>query len=62
MEISHTKFRPNRIKRLQQTFFTLVPKVCSVKGTPIHVQAWTGPEGNKRMRFPDFKTVDTKRC
>jgi len=26
-------------------------------GKAISVQAWTGPEGARRLRFPDFKTV-----
>jgi hypothetical protein len=30
-----------------------------VKGKAIPLQAWTGPEGSSRMRFPDFKTVGT---
>ena len=29
------------------------------KATPL--QAWTGPEGSRRLRLPDFKTVDTWR-
>jgi len=28
-------------------------------GTAIPVQAWTGPEGSRRLRLPDFKTVGT---
>jgi len=27
------------------------------KGFPL--QAWTGPEGSRRWRLPDFKTVGT---
>jgi hypothetical protein len=27
------------------------------KGTPL--QAWTGPEGSRSLRLPDFKTVGT---
>jgi hypothetical protein len=23
------------------------------------VQAWTGPEGSRRLRLPDFKTIGT---
>jgi len=30
-----------------------------VKGKAIPVQAWTGPEGSRRLRLPDFKTVAT---
>ena len=29
------------------------------KGKAIPLQAWTGPEGSKRLRFPDLKTLDT---
>jgi hypothetical protein len=25
----------------------------------ISLQAWTGPEGSRRLRLPDFKTVGT---
>jgi hypothetical protein len=27
----------------------------------IPLQAWTGPEGSNRLRFPDFKTIGTLR-
>jgi len=29
------------------------------QGKVIPLQAWTGPEGSRRMRLPDFKTIDT---
>ena len=29
------------------------------KGKAIPLQAWTGPEGSRRMRLPDFKTIGT---
>jgi len=29
------------------------------KGKTIPLQAWTGPEGSRRLRLPDFKTVGT---
>jgi len=31
------------------------------KGKAIPLQTWTGPEGSRRLRLPDFKTVDTWR-
>jgi hypothetical protein len=31
------------------------------KGKAIPLQAWTGPEGSRRMRLPDFMTVGTWR-
>jgi hypothetical protein len=30
-----------------------------VKGKSIPLQASTGPEGSRRLRLPDFKTIDT---
>jgi len=29
------------------------------KGKAIPLQAWTGPEGSRRLRVPDFKTIGT---
>jgi len=29
------------------------------KGTAIPLQAWTCPEGSRRLRLPDFKTIGT---
>ena len=36
-------------------------KQLAVKGNgkAIPLQAWTGPEGSRRLRLPDFKTVGT---
>jgi len=31
----------------------------TVKVKTIPLQAWTGPEGSKRLRVPDFKKIDT---
>jgi hypothetical protein len=28
-----------------------------VKGKSIPLQTWTGPEGSRRLRLPDFKTI-----
>ena len=35
--------------------------LVSGKGKAVPSQAWTGPEGSKRLRLPDFKTIDTLR-
>jgi len=32
-----------------------------LKGKTIPLQAFTGPEGSRRLRFPDFKTIATRR-
>jgi len=31
----------------------------SKKGKAIPLQAWTGPEGSRKLRLPDFKTIGT---
>jgi len=28
-------------------------------GKAVPLQAWTGPEGSRRLRLPDFKTIGT---
>jgi len=30
-----------------------------IKGKAIPLQAWTGPEGSRRLRLPDFMTIGT---
>jgi hypothetical protein len=32
-------------------------KGCKGKDKAIPVQAWTGSEGSRRLRLPDFKTI-----
>jgi len=33
------------------------PPVRSGKGKAVPLQAWTGPEGSRKLRFPDFVTT-----
>jgi hypothetical protein len=40
--------------RIDQNAFSFL-----VKGKEIPLQAWTGPEGSRRLRLPDFKTTCT---
>jgi len=37
----------------------VVDKILSSKGKAIPLQAWTSPEGSRRLRLPDFKTIGT---
>jgi len=30
------------------------------KGKAIPLQPWPGPEGSRRLRIPDFKTIGTR--
>jgi len=41
------------------TLINVITFICKGKGKAIPLQAWTGPEGSRRLRLPDFKTVDT---
>jgi len=34
-------------------------RVKGKKGKAIPLQAWTGPEGSRRLKLPDFKTFGT---
>jgi len=37
-------------------------KYTSNLGKAIPVQAWRGPEGSRRLRLPDFRTIGIPRC
>ena len=39
----------------------LLKTVDQIKGKAIPLQAWSGPEGSRRLRLPDFKTIGTRR-
>jgi len=41
------------------SFETFARKLCPYKSEAIPLQAWTGPESSRRLRFPDFKTIGT---
>ena len=40
-------------------FVQLLPYMGKGKGKAIPLQAWTGPEGSRRLRLQDFKTIGT---
>ena len=50
---------------LQYSVSNCVPSCFSFskkgKGKAIPLQAWTGPEGSRRLRLPDCKTISTRR-
>jgi len=42
--------------------WTLVPRIPNLstrckKGKSVPLQAWGGPEGSRKLRFPDFMTT-----
>ena len=43
----------------QNTEFMNVEAGGKGKGKAIPLQAWTDPEGSRKLRFPDFKTIST---
>jgi hypothetical protein len=42
-----------------QAVLSIVSYKVNVKGKAIPLQALTGPEGSKKVRLPDFKTIGT---
>jgi len=50
-------FQPIFLGHLQVTRNVYLEEV--VQGKAIPLQAWTGPEGSRRLRLPDFKTIST---
>jgi hypothetical protein len=38
-----------------------VTEINKGKGKAFPLQAWIGPEGSRRLRLPDFKTIGTRR-
>jgi len=39
------------------SLFKFYPNPAVVKGKAVPLQAWTGPEGSMKLRFPDFVTT-----
>jgi len=44
---------------LRACFLSASHCIVHVKGKSIPLQVWTGPEGSRRLRLPDFKTIGT---
>jgi hypothetical protein len=43
---------------LQEQYFK-VGLLVLYKGKAIHVLAWKGPQGSRKLRFQDFEKIDT---
>jgi len=56
---NYVKDNPNLVKIGQKIPAALRQEISKVKCKAIPLQAWTGPEGSSRLRFPDFKTIGT---
>ena len=48
----------HEVKELQKTAILGTAHILQkVKGKAVPLQAWTGPEGSRKLRFPDFVTT-----
>jgi hypothetical protein len=48
---------PQLVNKFPTFYGTL--RFIMVRGIAIPLQAWTGPEGSRRLRLPDFNTIGT---
>ena len=55
----HTKFRLKILseKTTLETEESLLGGYVKQKGKAVPLQAWSGPEGSRKLRFPDFVTA-----
>jgi len=59
-EESNAQIMKNMNSEIFDVGFIIVPVCCMVsKGKAIPLQAWTGPEGSRRLRLPGRKTIGT---
>jgi len=52
--------RASRILRESRCFVPprmKIPETYIYKGKAVPLEAWTGPEGSRKLRFPDFMTT-----
>ena len=48
----------NSNDRIGATLYSLETRfVSGIKGKAVPLQAWSGPEGSRKLRFPDFMTT-----
>jgi hypothetical protein len=55
--IFHSLIPPGRSMALRSIQLLTEMSKGKVKGKAIPLQAWRGPEGSRRLRVPDFKTI-----
>jgi hypothetical protein len=51
--------RDVRTLKMQGCVIFVTCKLYKGKGKAIPLQAWTGPEGSRKLRLPDFKIIST---
>ena len=42
---------------ISESLFPAIALLTVEKGKAVPLQAWTGPEGSRKLRFPDFVTT-----
>jgi len=47
---------------IKEHFIAATVGMKCVKGKSVPLQAWSGPEGSRKLRFPDFMTTAQKGC
>jgi hypothetical protein len=45
---------------MKRTERTKYKKLKVERGKAIPLQAWAGPEGSRKLRLPDFRTIGTR--
>jgi len=45
----------------EKNMIQLLLVIMHIKANGIPLKTWTGPEGSRRLRLPDFKTIGTSR-
>jgi hypothetical protein len=56
-----TWFHISALRECRNAIISPQFKYYILKGKAIPLLAWTGPDGSRRLRFPDFKTIGTWR-
>jgi len=51
------KYQEEKACNKRHPYRIIVVVVVVKKGKAVPLQAWTGPEGSRKLRFPDFVTV-----
>jgi hypothetical protein len=49
--------QPEYNSEQDRTFFRICIGIGKGKGKAVPLQAWSGPEGSRKLRFPDFMTT-----
>jgi hypothetical protein len=50
---------PSKGRLFSASLACIVYRARKQKGKAVPLQAWTDPEGTRRLRLPDFKTIGT---